>query len=569
LCRERYAGEVLRPAYISSVGILLLCVIAGATLMRPGAKVAARESETLRDPNAACAPCHREIYERYRATPMANASGTAADGFLPGDFVHAASGVHYRVSEEAGHVWLNYDRDSPSPDKALKGRQQLRYFIGSGKRGRTYLFERSGYWFESPINWYAKKQIWDMAPNFLAAQEMPLTLPVDPGCLHCHASNVARSLPQARNLYAGEPFVHGGITCAACHGNGDAHLASKGKVRMLDIDALQPVRRDSVCLNCHLEGQAAIIRNGKEMASFAPGDNLFDYALYFVYSGENGSGGRATSQWEALLRSECKKKSGDRLTCTTCHDPHGSPAPEQKVAFYRQKCLQCHSASGFAEKHHPENQDCTTCHMARPPSNDIAHEQVTDHWIRKRINNARLPLASTGELEAVGGMSTDDRDLGLAYAQMAARGSQAAGERAMTLLQRAEHTTAEARSDHELHAQLGFLDQMSGRSNAAIEEYQMALESDPDNALAAGDLALIEAGQHQYADALRLWKAVFEHDPAQLGAGMNLAVVECAQGESAAALETLDRLLEFSPDDQKARALARGIRVGSQKCGPH
>ena len=44
MCRERYAGEVLRPAYISSVGILLLCVIAGATLMRPGAKVAARES---------------------------------------------------------------------------------------------------------------------------------------------------------------------------------------------------------------------------------------------------------------------------------------------------------------------------------------------------------------------------------------------------------------------------------------------------------------------------------------------------------------------------------------------
>jgi predicted CXXCH cytochrome family protein len=499
---------------------------------------------------------------------MANASGLAADGFLSGDFFHAASGVHYRVSDEAGRIWLNYERNVASPDKALKGRQELRYFIGSGKRGRTYLFEQSGYWFESPVNWYAKKQIWDMAPNFLAAQEMPLTLQVDPGCLHCHASDVAHSLPEARNLYAGEPFAHGGITCTECHGDGDAHIVTKGMAHMLDIDALQPMRRDSVCLDCHLEGQAAVIRNGKEMENFYPGDDLFDFALYFVYGGENGSGGRATSQWEALLRSECKKKSGDRLTCTSCHDPHGSPAPEEKVSFYRQKCLQCHNAATFAEKHHPENQDCTACHMARPPSNDIAHEQVTDHWIRKRISNARLPLATSGELQTVGGMVADDRDLGLAYAQMTARGNQSAGERAMTLLARAEHTESGAKRDHELHAQLGFLDQMSGKSDAAIEEYETALEADPNSSLAAGDLALIKAGQRQYVDALRLWKAVFDRDPAQLGAGMNLAVVECALGEREDALASLERLLEFAPDYQKAKALAREIGSGAHKCGP-
>lgn len=530
--------------------------------------VQARPDNDLRDPNAACAPCHREIYERYRSTPMANASGPAADGFLPGAFVHQASGVQYSVSDDAGRIWLSYERDSPSPDKALKGRQELRYFIGSGKRGRTYLFEQSGYWFESPINWYAKKQIWDMAPNFLTAQEMPLTLPVDPGCLHCHASDVAHSLPEARNLYAGEPFAHGGITCTECHGDGDAHIATKGKAHMLDIDALQPVQRDSVCLDCHLEGQTAVVRNGREMENFFPGDDLFDFALYFVYRNENGSGGRATSQWEALLRSECKRKSGDRLTCTTCHDPHGSPAPDEKIAFYRQKCLQCHNTTGFAEKHHPENLDCTACHMARPPSNDIAHEQVTDHWIKKRISNARLPLATSGELETVGSMIADDRDLGLAYAQMAARGNQAAGQRAMALLERAEHTESGAKRDHELHAQLGFLYQMSGKSDAAIEEYQIALEADPNSSLAAGDLALARVGQHQYADAARLWKAVFDHDPAQLRAGMNLAVVECGLGERAAALATLDRLIEFAPDNQNAKAMAREIRAGAQKCGP-
>ena len=533
-------------------------------------RVQARPEGDVHDPNAACAPCHREIYERYRPTPMANASGAAAEGFLPADFVHVASGVHYRVTEEAGNVWLSYERESRSPDKALKGRQELRYFIGSGKRGRTYLFEQSGYWFEAPINWYAKKQIWDMAPNHTADREMPLTMPVDPGCLHCHASNVARSLPEARNLYGAEPFAHGGITCAACHGNGDAHLASKGKVHMLDIDALQAVRRDSVCLNCHLEGQAAVIRNDRNMESFAPGDDLFDYALYFVYRGENGSGGRATSQWEALLRSECKKRSGERLTCTSCHDPHGSPAPEGKVAFYRQKCLQCHNTAGFAEKHHPEDADCTACHMARPPSNDIAHEQVTDHWIKRRISNERVPLASSGELEPVGGMIADDRDLGLAYAQMAERGNQQAGERAIALLERAEHTENGARHDHELHAQLGFLKQLSGHPAAAVEEYEMALEADPDSSLAAGDLALLKAGLASVCGGFAFMEAGLRSRSVTIGSGNEPGHCGMWHGGTGRRFGNAGSdCWSFRPMTRRRKPWLAEIRAGSQKCGSH
>ena len=536
--------------------------------MGQSGRVEARPDGAVHDPDGVCAPCHREIYARYRQTPMANASGLARDGFIPGEFTHTASGVHYRVTEEGGRVWLNYQRSASTPDRALNGRQEFRYFLGSGKRGRTYLFEREGYWFESPINWYSKKKIWDMAPNLQTAREMPLTLPVDPGCLHCHASNVARSLPEARNRYSAPPFAQGGITCEACHGNSSAHIASSGKIPMLKIDALQPVRRDSICLNCHLEGQEEIIRDGKRLEDFVPGDNLFDFAAYFVYKREMGAGGRATSQWEALLRSECKRKSGDRLSCTTCHDPHGSPTAESKAEFYRQKCLGCHRQEGFAQAHHPENRDCTSCHMARSPANDIAHEQVTDHWIRKRVSNEREPKTEGGELEAIEKVSGDDRDLGLAYAELAVHGDRSAGERAMTLLKRAEHAGNEVRSDHELHADLGFLEQMKGDGSAAAEEYQMALQADPYDWLAAGDLALLEAGKHDYSEAVQLWERVFEHDPAQLGAGMNLATVECGMGEQAAAEETLERILEFSPDDQKAKDLLIEIRSKRQNCRP-
>ncbi|MGA8043571.1 MAG: tetratricopeptide repeat protein, partial [Terracidiphilus sp.] len=222
---------------------------------------------------------------------------------------------------------------------------------------------------------------------------------------------------------------------------------------------------------------------------------------------------------------------------------------------------------GFAVKHHRENPDCVECHMARPPSNDIAHEQVTDHWIRREVSEARLAVATTGPLVAVGGARTDDRDLGLADAQMAARGDEAAGHKAMELLARAEKASGGAASDAELHEQLGFLKQMHGDASGAAAEYKQALAADRYDATAAGDLAVLDVRTHEIGEAVRLWGQVLAEDPAQRAAGMDLAMVECAEGNREGALKTLERLLEFAPDDGKVRALASEMRERSGGCG--
>jgi len=186
---------------------------------QPAASAAlATQPASTENSDAVCAKCHQPIYDSYQKTPMAQASGEAMDGLLPGEFTHAASGVHYRLFLRDGRAWLSYDRPNPPAGRALNGEQELEYFVGSGQRGRTYLFQKQGFWFESPVNWYGKQRVWDMNPKSLNVREMSFTLKVDSGCLHCHASAVRPVLPGASNHFAAQPFLYGGITCESCHG---------------------------------------------------------------------------------------------------------------------------------------------------------------------------------------------------------------------------------------------------------------------------------------------------------------------------------------------------------------
>lgn len=516
------------------------------------------------DPDAACAGCHQQIYDSWKRTPMAHASGPAADGFIPADFTHAPSGVHYRIDLQNGQVWLSYERPHAPPDRALVGRQRLLFYLGSGRRGRTWLFQREGRWYEIPINWYAKKHLWDMTPNYLQAREMPFTLPVDPGCLHCHAANVQPSLPDARNHFAAAPFPRGGISCASCHGDPSRHLAQHGRGPILNPAKLDPVRRDSICLECHLEGEVAVVRQGRKLGAFQPGDNLFDSAVYFEDGRRTGSAGRATSQWESLLESACKRASGDRLTCTTCHDPHASVAAEVRVPYYRARCLACHT--GLASGHHAENPDCTSCHMPRQQTEDIAHEQVTDHRIQIGAKPFARPV-SAEELVPIGAVNPSARDEGLAWAQLALRGDRAAGERAQHLLLEAESSDPRQASDAPLHVELGFLEQANGDAVRARTEYQDALRADSFAATAASDLAVLDAQGGDFAAALPLWQKVFQHDPGASAAGIDLAIAQCRLGNPGDAAQTLRRVLLFSPDNHTAKSLSLALAAGTQPCG--
>src|SRR5690348_7007409 len=367
---------------------------------------------------------------------MAHASGVASIEPIEGRFFHRVSGVDYRVAKEGDGVWLHFDRNG-SPQ--LHGKREFTYYIGSGRlKGRTYLFAVDQFLFESPINWYAQRRLWDMTPNYEHVTEAPLNLPVLPECLNCHASEVRLPKPGTQNLYSGPAFAHGGISCERCHGPSLAHALHGSK--MISIGQLPPDRRDAICMQCHLEGNATVERPHRHVYDFVPGDDLSNFVRYFVLTSNTAE--RGVSQFEALAQSRCKRASGDRMTCTTCHDPHREPGQAEAPAYFRQKCISCHGEA-FATRHHPENHNCVACHMLAQETIDVNHTQVTDHRILREPahSGTRSTNSVAVELQPFPLKSEtkgDVRDLALAYESLVQSGKRDLAAKTEALLKQAD-----------------------------------------------------------------------------------------------------------------------------------
>jgi Flp pilus assembly protein TadD len=203
--------------------------------------------------------------------------------------------------------------------------------------------------------------------------------------------------------------------------------------------------------------------------------------------------------------------------------------------------------------------------MPREKSGDVAHEQVTDHRIQRRPAPASTQTQRTADLTMVGGGTASDRDLGLAYFQMAKLGDQEAGHRAMTLLQQAErHETDQP--DEDLHRALGFLAQLSGDRATATREYEATLHASPGDSIAAGDLAILEARAGNARAAITLLEGISHDDPGETAAGMDLAMIDCALGDPQSATKALQHVLDFSPDDAKARQALAAIEGKPETC---
>jgi predicted CXXCH cytochrome family protein len=236
------------------------------------------------------------------------------------------------------------------------------------------------------------------------------------------------------------------------------------------------------------------------------------------------------------------------MSCTSCHDPHYTPAPEQRAAFYRKRCLACHTDPEFATSHHRENQDCTSCHMPRTGAENIPHVAWTDHRILRLPEEGQKVQAhdpTPNELRPIFSPAATNRDLAMAYYQVLLEGAQSFEPAAWEQLSLLKDSVA---NDKEALDALGNVSAKRGDGKTAERSFRRVLEVDPADLTALSNLGILLARQGKLDEAIAMLRPAFDRNRDISGLAMNLARIECMAGHGASAQATLQATLVYNPD---------------------
>jgi Tetratricopeptide repeat/Cytochrome c554 and c-prime len=512
----------------------------------------------------ACASCHAAIYRSFMRTPMAHSSGRAGtseiqEQFDRTEFTDSGGAFAYTVGHNTSGYYFDFRQQGakqPIKSQPIQGRRSLDYFVGSGNAAHSYLTDVDGFLYEAPVAFFRNLAAWKSAPGVAELDYPYLTRPILPGCLQCHASGIRR-IAGTQNAYASPPFSEGGVACERCHGPGSEHIAA-GKP-MVNPAKLAPAARDSICEQCHLSGEIRVPKQGSNEPVLSPGDRLADSLTVFVRSG-SGAQLRVTSHAENLAQSLCKRKSGDKLWCGTCHDPHSVPSANQKAAYFRGKCLTCHQTSSCSAPQtlrQANGDDCIACHMPRNPTSDVDHVVFTDHSIPRRPMPGRAEPSVDADLEPYGGGEVSARDLGLAYVMVALReGNAVYRERAFRLLQDA---VAQGARDAQTLLYLAQLYRDRKDDAHARPLYEEVWRMDREQYAAGAALGAYQMQAGNLDEAIRLWRQTLAISPALVLVRQNLATALLRTGRPDQAQENLRKALEFNPAFQPAKDLLNQI----------
>jgi len=336
--------------------------------------------------SAACAECHPDLHGRWKESAHSLSIQDFSEEAVKKPFdgeIYTSRDIEHRMGPGAFMTTEGPDgRQKFAVDRVI-GIRRVQMFTTPLDRGRiqvlpVFLEVPPKRWFDFTDFIFGKPQHFVLGP---ADQWYTFARNFNSRCITCHAVDPDPGYDPDTGSYE-TTWKELTVGCESCHGPGLAHAAfhrahAHGDDPITNPARLPARRADMVCGQCHAEAEHV-------EPGFRPGDDLFRFVDPAGLEDRKHlfPDGRARELIHDLFptwTSRCGP-----MTCSTCHDPHGTGAPGSlrfEVEDDRM-CTQCHADTAPHTHHAPESAGsrCVRCHMPQMVI-EGGHGKVFDHTI--------------------------------------------------------------------------------------------------------------------------------------------------------------------------------------------
>jgi DmsE family decaheme c-type cytochrome len=198
-------------------------------------------------------------------------------------------------------------------------------------------------------------------------------------CQTCHSPLIAEFRKTLMGKIGATPNGKGKFECENCHGPGSAHVAAgggRGVGGILSFGADDPRsvdERNSVCLGCHQKGERNYWPGSVHETRGVACTNCHTVmrSVSHKHNLKTATEPETCFQCHNLKRAQMQYSSHmpireGKLTCSNCHNPHGSVTEGLiRQASVNDNCYTCHAEKRgpMLWEHAPVRENCLNCHQ--------------------------------------------------------------------------------------------------------------------------------------------------------------------------------------------------------------